>query len=73
MVTVNEYLKMPYTRVVRPEPDGSYSAEIVEFPGCFATGVSAPEALEHLENVAEAWLTSMVERGQPVPEPTKSS
>ena len=29
-----EYLKAPYGRVVVPESDGTFRAEITEFPGC---------------------------------------
>jgi hypothetical protein len=46
-----DILKKPYARVVTPDEDGSYFAEIVEFPGCFAAGKTAPEALENLESV----------------------
>ena len=64
-----EYLKRPYGRVVVPEPDGTFRAEIMEFPGCIATGDTAAEALASLENVAESWLEATIARGQHVPEP----
>ena len=64
-----EYLKRPYGRVVVPESDGTFRAEIMEFPGCIATGDTAAEALASLENVAESWLEATIARGQHVPEP----
>ena len=68
--TAIEYLKKPYGRVVRPEPDGTYMAEIVEFPGCVATGDTPADALANLESVAETWLDAVLSRGQSVPPPT---
>jgi predicted RNase H-like HicB family nuclease len=65
----SEYLKRPYGRVVVPESDGTFRAEIMEFPGCLATGDTAAEALASLENVAESWLEATIARGQHVPEP----
>jgi predicted RNase H-like HicB family nuclease len=65
----SEYLKRPYGRVVVPESDGTFRAEIMEFPGCIATGDTAAEALASLENVAESWLEATIARGLYVPEP----
>jgi antitoxin HicB len=70
--TPSEYLKKPYVRSVVPEADGSYRAEIIEFPGCIAVGDTAAEALANLENVAESWLESTITRGQRVPDPIEN-
>ena len=70
--TPSEYLKKPYVRSVVPEADGSYGAEIIEFPGCIAVGDTAAQALENLENVAESWLESTIARGQRVPDPIEN-
>ena len=67
---VVDYLKAPYGRVVFPEADGTFRAEIVEFPGCIATGDTAVDALHSLERVAEGWLESTLARGQAVPSPS---
>jgi len=64
------YLQLPYTRVLIPEPDGDYSAEILEFPGCFAVGESPNEAIKNLEEIAESWIESMLEQGQAIPPPS---
>jgi antitoxin HicB len=68
----DEYLKKPYGRVVIPDDDGSFRAEIVEFPGCIAVGDTAAEALANLESVAISWLEASIERGQRIPEPIES-
>lgn len=69
MKTPAEILKEPYGRVVVPESDGTFRAEIVEFPGCIAAGDTAPEALASLERVAESWLDFTLSKGQPIPAP----
>ena len=66
---VAEYLKQPYARCVMPESDGTYRGEIIEFPGCFAVGQTAEEALANLEVAAESWLEAVTARGQRVPDP----
>lgn len=68
-----EYLKMPYQRCVVPDSDGSYRAEINEFPGCIATGDTASEALANLEDVAASWLEVALEQGLRIPEPMDNS
>jgi predicted RNase H-like HicB family nuclease len=68
-----EYLKKPYGRVVVPEPDGTFRAEIIEFPGCIATGDTAAEALACLEDIAVSWLEATIAKGLRVPEPIENA
>jgi predicted RNase H-like HicB family nuclease len=67
-----EYLKRPYGRVVVPESDGTFRAEIIEFPGCIAVGDTEGEARANLERVAESWLQATIAMGLHVPEPIGS-
>lgn len=64
-----EILKRPYARVLTPDPDGQYTAEIMEFPGCVTYGATAEEALRRLDEVALEWLAASIEQGQSIPEP----
>jgi predicted HicB family RNase H-like nuclease len=68
-----EILKKPYARMITPDADGSFFAEIVEFPGCFASGKNASEALADLESVAVDWINTATAQGQQIPEPMDSS
>lgn len=63
------YLKKPYSRILTPEEEGGFSAEILEFPGCFAEGETASEAYEALERTARSWVEAALEQGQEIPEP----
>ena len=47
-----DYLQLRYTRQIVQEDDGSWRAEITEFPGCFAAGDTDVEALTALADVA---------------------
>jgi len=67
------YLRQPYARIVLPESDGTFRGEIMEFPGCIASGETAAETLTNLEEVAESWLLAALERGQNIPQPVESS
>ena len=69
---IRSYLEQPYARVLIPEPEGGFSAEILEFPGCFSQGETPNEAIASLEEVAEAWLEAALEQGQEIPSPSAS-
>jgi predicted RNase H-like HicB family nuclease len=69
----HEILKRPYARLVTPDVDGSFFAEIVEFPGCFTTGKTAADALQNLEGVAVDWINTVIAQGQDIPEPMESN
>lgn len=67
--TIQEYLKEPYARILIPDALGGYSAEILEFPGCFAEGETADETMQALERAAESWIQAALAQGQEIPEP----
>ncbi len=62
-------LRKPYIRIMIPDSDGSYFATILEFPGCYAEGETAEEAIENLESSAESWIKASLGQGQNIPEP----
>ncbi len=71
--TPDELLKNPYARILTPDPQGhGYSAEILEFPGCFAEGDTPDEAYKNLEKSATAWIEAALDMGQEIPEPSIS-
>lgn len=59
----------PYGRLLVPDAEGGFSAEILEFPGCFAEGETAEEAVANLERTAKAWIESEQEQQHGIPEP----
>jgi predicted RNase H-like HicB family nuclease len=73
VVDLKEILKRPYARILTPDPDGRFTAEIMEFAGCVAFGDDAPSALANLEEVASEWITAATEQGQNIPNPINSA
>jgi len=65
-----DYLKLPYARILIPEEDGRFSAEVLEFPGCYSQGGNAGEAFDNLEKAAIAWIQTCLELGQEIPPPS---
>jgi predicted RNase H-like HicB family nuclease len=66
---IEEYLSRPYGRVLSREPDGRYSAYVLEWPGCYGEGDTAEEANRSLEESMAAWVDVMLEDGESIPEP----
>ena len=66
--TPDDYLRLPYSRVLIPD-EGSYAAEILEFPGCFSQGETPDEAITNLEKAARSWIQVALAQGLEIPEP----
>jgi predicted RNase H-like HicB family nuclease len=66
---VSQIVRKPYARIIVPDDQGGYAAQVLEFPGCFADGESPEEAYSNLEEVAESWVESALAQGFPVPPP----
>lgn len=71
MPTLKDYLDLNYTVLVREVADGSFFAEIAEFPGCWAEGESEEEARAILKEAKELWIKTQLADGQPIPEPVQ--
>ena len=67
------HLAKPYARLVIPESDGTFRGEILEFPGCLATGDTPSETLSALEDTAKDWLEAALAHGQHIPVPIDSN
>ncbi len=72
LLTLEEYLALPYSRELVPNEDGSWSARIGEFPGCMATGATRDEALTLLDGVQRGWIASAIRNAREIPLPFAS-
>lgn len=50
------------------EDDGRWSAVIPSLPGCATWGHSSEEALEALQEMAQAYVEVLLQRGDAIPE-----
>jgi predicted RNase H-like HicB family nuclease len=66
------YLNQPYARILIPDLKGGFSAEMLEFPGCFAEGDTADDAIDNLERAASSWIEVALSQGQEIPPPSAS-
>jgi antitoxin HicB len=73
--TVDEYMRLPWTIVVRfhAEQGGYWSAEVAELPGCLYATSDRSELLSELDVALQMTLESMIEHGDPIPEPSVTS
>ena len=55
---------------VEQDEDGRWGAEIPSLPGCAAWGYTRAEALEALQDTAQAYLEVMMEHDDPLPQET---
>jgi predicted RNase H-like HicB family nuclease len=70
-----DYLKLPYTYIVKPIKDESgsyYHAFVLELDGCQSTGETFQEAYEGLMEAMEGWIETKLENGFPVPIPVNT-
>ena len=72
MKTVDEYMRLPWTIVVRyhNEQGGYWSAKVAELPGCLYCTEDRSELLSELDVALRMVLESMIEHADPIPEPT---
>ncbi len=49
--------------------DGVVVAEVPEFPGCLAHGVTQSDALQNVRDAMDLWLETATEFGDPIPQP----
>ena len=66
---VAEHMAKPYARLIIRDPEGTYSARVIEFPGCFSGGETEAEAAENLTDAMESWIESELEEERDIPEP----
>jgi len=71
--TIDEYLALPYTLRITPDPHGGYVGVVEELPGCITQGESWTEVGEMLRDALRAWIAVALEDGRTVPVPKEPS
>jgi predicted RNase H-like HicB family nuclease len=69
------YRALPYTRrcepAVEPAGDRYWLAWIEELPGCKTDGASEAEAMQHLDDLFDEYITAKLDWGSDIPEPRR--
>lgn len=69
---LEDYLKLPYTKIVQEINDGSshyFYGKILELDGCQSTGDTLEELYESMNEAMEGYLEIKLEKGLPIPVP----
>jgi antitoxin HicB len=66
---LKDYMKLPYTVMLKRDEEGDFIARIKEFEGCVADGQDEIEALGNIEQVKELWIETALKAGQAIPLP----
>ncbi|OHD56343.1 MAG: hypothetical protein A2Y33_12105 [Spirochaetes bacterium GWF1_51_8] len=67
--TVDYYLKLPYTRIIKNNEDGSLFIKILELPGCISEGDNIEEAYEMINDAMRLWINDSLKNGKEIPLP----
>jgi len=67
--TLDEILQQHYSFHVLAEPSGGFTVTYPDLPGCATQVEVLDEVAEAAQEIRDLWLTSMFERGSPIPEP----
>src|SRR5450756_480314 len=68
-LTVDNYMKMPYTIELTPDDDLGWFASIQEFPGCMSDGESPEVAVSNLRETQREWIAAALEDMGAIPLP----
>ncbi len=60
---------MQYPVVIHKDPDSDYGVTVPDLPGCFSSGATVEEALEHAREAIECHLEGLMLDGEPIPLP----
>lgn len=62
---MNEYL---FTVIIERQPEGEYLVSVPALPGCYTEGRTLEEARTMAADAIRAYCTSLLKRGDPIPE-----
>lgn len=65
-----EIIQRPYRKVISGDAEEGFLIEVPDLPGCMTAGETLEEAVSMLPEAMLLWITSRLERGEPVPAPS---
>ncbi|GHU88403.1 HicB family protein [Clostridia bacterium] len=71
-MTTQDYLKLPYSTIIKHINDESgsyYIAKVQELPGCMSDGDTPENAFRNIAEAMELWIDGCLEKGLAVPLP----
>ncbi len=65
-----EFLKLNYSVTLHPDPEGGYTAEIKDLPGCITQGDTLEEVMVNISEARELWIETAYDCGDDIPLPS---
>ena len=72
MMTIEDYINLPYTKIIEEINDESghyFFGKILELDGCQSSGETLNELNESLNEAMEGWLEVKISHKLPIPMP----
>ena len=71
--TLEYYMSLPYSFEFVPDPDeGGYAVRFPDLNGCLTVGETIQQAYDNAMDAKLAWLSSSLNAGVDIPEPSES-
>ena len=61
-----------YRILLTPEDEGGFSVSVPALPGCFTQGETVEEAIEMAKEAISAYIESLEEDGEPIPDDSRT-
>ncbi len=61
---------LQYEAVFMPQPEGGYTVEVPDLPGCISEGDTLEEAKANIQEAIEVYIETLQDRKKPVPTPS---
>ena len=70
-MTVEDYLDLNWTYLIRPKKQVGWFIRIKEMPACMSQGDNLPEAFDNIKEVLAEHIEGLLYHGIEIPEPEK--
>lgn len=70
---IEYYMSLPYHMEIYPDTEeGGYTVCYPDLPGCLTCSETLDGAILNARDALQVWIESMLESGQPIPEPASN-
>ena len=69
MLSVEEYMQLPYAVVLESDGESGYIASFPDLPGCISCGDTREDALQNAQDAQRSWLAAAIEDGIKIAKP----
>ena len=67
---MNTIKSSQYEAVFMPQPEGGYTVEVPDLPGCVSEGDTFEEARKNIREAIDLYIETLEDRKKPIPQPS---